>query len=477
MFLLSDVITYIRRIIKSPSNSSITDSLLIDYINRFYINDVDARIQLFDLKKKYSFMTTPGVDQYNTPLYDLQIESPNQYPQNVNFYPVYQGFLEPCYINGVQINFQTQKRKFFGAWPNVTQNLQAVGIGSGVSNYTLQIPILPQSTPANPPFNAILRGHVDISGIIATGNNVDPPITPVSPSVVPVFNTSIPVTSVNAAVYITTLDAAGRNMIVSDSGQFFSDNNNMGLLMNPGKAPLGNTGASNGYFNTFTITNVTLGATTLITAANTLSPGQRVTIQGVVGTTELNGNIYTVISATAADFIINVDSLSFTLYVSDGTASTLQNYVNYLTGEINVTFPQNVPVGNNINVQCYFFQSGLPRSMLYYNNVITLRSVPAKQYLVELDAYMTPAAFLSSSDALPFGYMSEYIARGAARKILSDTNDVEQFQFYEPLFHEQEQLVWKRSQRQWTATRTESLYSQGLGYGSTGFNNLGGGTL
>ena len=28
--------------------------------------------------------------------------------------------------------------------------------------------------------------------------------------------------------------------------------------------------------------------------------------------------------------------------------------------------------------------------------------------------------------------MCEYIARGAARKILSDTGDIEQFQFYEP---------------------------------------------
>jgi hypothetical protein len=56
--------------------------------------------------------------------------------------------------------------------------------------------------------------------------------------------------------------------------------------------------------------------------------------------------------------------------------------------------------------------------------------------------------------------MSEYIARGAARKILSDTGDIEQFQFYEPLFREQEMLVWKRSQRQFTATRTPTIFSE-----------------
>ena len=55
---------------------------------------------------------------------------------------------------------------------------------------------------------------------------------------------------------------------------------------------------------------------------------------------------------------------------------------------------------------------------------------PDNQYLVELEAYLSPAAFMSTSSALPYAYMAEYIARGAARKILSDTGDVEQFQFY-----------------------------------------------
>lgn len=396
MFLLSDVITYIRRIIKSPLNSDISDGLIIDYINRFWLNDVDARIQLFDLKKKYAFQTTPGVDRYNMPLYDAQIESPTNDPQSIGLYPVYQGFLSPCYINGVQVPLQTQKNSFFNIYPNVCQNLQGVAVGDGTATYSIQLPILPSSQPQNPPFNAILRGHVDMAGIVATGNNVDPP-TGSS------FATTIPVTSVEASVFITALGANGGNVVVTDSGQFLSSNINYGLLMAPGNAPFGNT--------------------------------------------------------------------------SLGTYSTTSNTINYLTGAINVTFPQVIPAGNNINVEVYFFEGGLPRSILYYNNTLTLRSPPAQQYLVELDAYLTPAAFLNTGDAIPFGYMSEYIARGAARKILSDTGDVEQLQFYEPLFREQEMLVWKRSQRQWTATRTETIYSQGFGQGQSAFNNLGGGTI
>src|ERR1017187_3231613 len=118
MNVLNNVITYVRRIIKSPSNSSITDDLIIDYINRFWIMDVDARIQLFDLKKKYQFITSPGVDQYNMPLYDLQIEGTTN-PQSINFYPVYQGFLGPCYVDVVEISFQTEQRYFLRNFPTI----------------------------------------------------------------------------------------------------------------------------------------------------------------------------------------------------------------------------------------------------------------------------------------------------------------------------------------------------------------------
>ena len=394
MNLLSDVITYIRRIIKSPSNNTITDELLIDYINRFWIMDVDARIQLFDLKTKYQFQTTPTVDKYNMPLYDLQIETPSpMIPQTIGKYPVYQGFLGPAYINGVQVPFYTQKDSFYKSWPNIVQNLQNITIGDGVTtNFDLSFPILSNSTPANPPINGILRGHVDLAGIIATGNNIDPPLTTT-------FLTTIPTTSVDAAVFITSQSSTGENIVVTDSGQFLSNDINYGLLMSPGKAPYGNTGLSGGY-------------------------------------------------------------------------STTLNTVNYLTGQVNVTFPVAPADGANISAQVYYFQSGLPRGILFYNNTLVLRSPPSQQFLVELDAYLSPAAFLNTTDALQYGYMAEYIARGAARKILSDTGDIEQFQFYEPLFKEQELLVWKRSQRQWTSTRTQTIYSQGLNQGS-GNNNLG----
>ena len=404
MNLLQDIITYVRRIIKSPSNAVITDALIVDYINRFWIMDVDARIQLFDLKMKYQFQTVPGFDQYNMPLYGLQTELG---PQTINYYPLYQGFLDPVYINGIQVPFHTQKTSFFNIWPNIVQQMNVVAVGNGGSTYSFTFPIAPNNTtPLTTPFQYILRGHIDLNGIIAFANsqNVyqDPPVVTSlqASTTIP----AVPVANAFPQVYITTNDSDGSSIVVTDSGQFLSGAQNLGLLMYQGSAPNGNTVLSGGY------------------------------------------------SATS-------------------------NTINYFTGQVNVTFPAVVPAGVNINAQCFLFQTGLPRGVLFNNNTITLRSPPDQQYLVELDAYLSPAGFLATNQSIPFAYMCEYIARGAARKILSDTGDMEQFEFYEPLFMEQEQLVWKRSQRQFTATRTQTIYSQGINQGQSGFNNLGGSTL
>lgn len=397
MNLLEDVITYVRRLIKTPSNSSITDELLIDYINRFTM-EVQLRIQLFDFKTKYQFQTQPGVDQYNMPLYSIQT-SPTGSSQQVYMYPVYQGFVGPAYIGGVQVYLETQKDRFYSYWPKIVQQSFVVATGDGTQGpYTFQIPFIgPQTAPPNPPFNALLRGHVDITGIISTGVNVDPPIATTINNFIPEIQT----TSVDSAIFLTSIDGAGNNVVVADSGEFLNTNINLGLLMNPGKAPYGNTELTGGY------------------------------------------------SATS-------------------------NVVNYLTGNVVVTFPVAIPQGNNINAQCYFFQTGLPRAILFYNNTLTLRSPPAQSYLVELDAYLTPAAYLTSTSALPFGYMAEYLSLGAARKILSDTGDADQLAFYEPRFKEQENLVHIRSQRQWTTTRTQTIYSQNHASALNGVNNLSG---
>jgi hypothetical protein len=353
--------------------------------------DVDARIQVFDLKTKYQFETTPGVSDYNMPLYSVQTEPGGQ---TIASFPVYQGFEMACYANGIQVPFYTQRDPFWNLWPNYLQFLPETGTGNGSAGpYTLSIPYFPA-----------IQGHIDITGIIATGSNQDPPLVASYTSLLDPtdFIPKVPTTSVYSAVYFSAIGKNGQNIVIADSGQFLSDNTDgdiYGLLMAPGLAPYGNARLAGGY-------------------------------------------------------------------------TTMLNTINYNTGiATNVYFPQEIPTGTPIQAQCYFYQQGLPRAILFYNNCITLRPPPDTQYLIELNAYLTPAAFLNTGAAIPFGYMAEYISRGAARKILADTGDFEQFQFYEPLFKEQEILVWKRSQRVFTSTRTGTIFSDLQG--QSNYNNLG----
>lgn len=352
-------------------DSDISNVLLIDYINRFLLMDVDARIQLFDYKTTYEFLTVPGIDKYNMPLYSTQQGTTGGQEQAITPFPMYQGFTNVVRINGYPANFYTNRGDFNNIWANFMLDNATAATGDGTATYTINLPQFPA-----------VPGIVDISGIVSTGSNTDPIIGGT-------LNTTLPATSIYPCVYFQAIDTNGRNIIVSDSGQFLS----------------GNT----------------------------------------------SGDLYGI--------LMNATNMPKSYAALTGNPDTSTNTINYNTGVANITFPTNIPSGNSISAKCYYFQQGIPRSVLFYDNVLTLRPPPDRAYKVEIDAYLTPAALLATSNPITYAYMSEYIARGAARKILSDTGDVEQFQFYEPLFREQEMLVWKRAQRQNTSTRVQTIYS------------------
>lgn len=383
MNLLSDIITYVRRYIKSNVPGVISDALIVDYINRFVINDVQARLELFDFKTKYQFQTRPGFDRYNMPLYDVQTTVNGQ---TVNFYPVYQGFMEPVYAKGVRIGFYTERSTFRNAYPDYVSESVKVATGDGsATSFSFTVPQASPTSSVNPPWNGFLRGHVDISGIIATSTNIDPLI--VSNATAQTNIPLVPNTSYYPAIYITSVDNNNNAITVSDSGFFLEDNVNLGMLIRQGKPPFSS--------------------------------------------------------------------------VPTGTYSTTSNVFNYQTGQCYVNLPTAPASGANINVQFRYLQAGLPTAVMFNNNILEFRTVPDRQYQVELDAYLTPAAYFTTADPVTFGYMAEYIALGSARKILADTGDLEQLQMYEPFFREQELLVLRRSDRQRSATRVPTIYSHG----------------
>ena len=94
---------------------------------------------------------------------------------------------------------------------------------------------------------------------------------------------------------------------------------------------LGDTIATGVQFNLFTQINLS-GTITAITQANPgavtttaphlLESNQFVTINGVVGMTEVNGKTYKITVTGANTFTIGIDTTSYTAYVSGGTWQT-----------------------------------------------------------------------------------------------------------------------------------------------------------
>jgi len=316
---LLDIITWVRRIIKSPSDQSISSETIVDYINRFYTFDMPERIQLFELKRQYTFETIPNIFIYQFP------------------YKQYQILREPIYCDGVQIGFYMFNDQFYNIYPEFVDNEFPL-MGDGTQGpYTVTFQRVP-----------VLRGFTDDLG------NLLP------------------------YVYITAQDSALNMMYIVDDG---------------------------------------------------------------------NGNLI----QTDASF----------QYGPSGPPSTpiVCGTVDYIGGNATFTFNSNVPSTNNIETQVSPYSAGRPRICLFFNNTIKLYPVPDRAYKIQGDVYVTPAQFLATNNAVPFAYMSEYLARGAARKILSDTGDMDQFAFYEPLFREQENMVLRRTGRQNATQRTPTIYS------------------
>ncbi len=330
--VFSDIEQWVRRIIKAPSTQSITSKTIGDYVNRFYVYEAPERLQLFELKRQYTFETVPNIFEYQFP------------------YQNYQMLLPPVYVDGVQIGFFQSNDQFYKMYPELVLNEQPIQGDGSTGPYTLTVAKSP-----------ILRAFVDDLG------NLLP------------------------YVYITYTDINGFTHYMVDSGYVSSTDANLGILIE-----------------------------------------------------------------TDATFQKNIGT---PLAINNNTAIGGNGTVNYTTGVCTFTTVSGVKSGTKINTQSSPYSSGTPRICLFFNNVIKLYPVPDKTYKVQIDTYITPAQFLATNSALQFAYMAEWIARGAARKILSDNADMDQFNFYEPLFREQEALVLRRTNRQNSNMRTPTIFS------------------
>lgn len=153
--------------------------------------------------------------------------------------------------------------------------------------------------------------------------------------------------------------------------------------------------------------------------------------------------------------------------------------IDYVTGAYTLNWTLAPQSGAAINSQTVPYVAALPQAILYYENQFTLRPIPDQPYQITLEAYERPTALLSANQSPDLCEWWQYIAYGAAKKVLEDRMDMETVQLIMPEFKQQERLILRRTLVQNSNQRVSTIYVEQTGNAS-GLNSWGmgnGGTI
>lgn len=141
--------------------------------------------------------------------------------------------------------------------------------------------------------------------------------------------------------------------------------------------------------------------------------------------------------------------------------------VDYVTGAFSINFPVAPDSGTQITCWVSQYQTGRPYTILFWNNEFTIRPVPKIVHKVELETYLTPVQFLSTSDNPIVNQWWQYIAYGTAMEILRERQDIEGVENLREGFMRQEALVLERQGIEEINQRNSTIFSstvQGQGW-------------
>ncbi len=422
----------VRRLTACSSESTLTTADLDDYINTFYSQDFPYGIKMDQMRSVYSFYTRPYIDRY---------------PLDVNYN---QGVRSPMYVDGIQGSFFKDREQFFRMWPRYpTKFTQGPTVLSGVIT---SVDLTGLTTPLGTvrvvsPSHGMTSGDVvtisDVLGTVELNNN-SYTIT-LTPNQINSFNLSgTNVVDFTAYTSGGTWTTTNRTFSFTISGTPFLS----GEVIIGGVDPYGNAISiiddGNGNLM-YTVPNAVVSAPTLTQVdATTGRP-----IPGMKNRNTLNPGLLTL---------------------------TVIGTVDYVTGYFNFTLPSGVSLSSDseFTIRVSQYQAGRPYSMLFWNNEFTIRPIPREIHKVEIETYLTPVQFLDSGDSPILNQWWQYIAIGAAIKILEDRQDMEGVENLSVLFDRQEALVLERQGVEEINQKNSTIYSgvsAGLGWnnGSQGW--------
>lgn len=146
--------------------------------------------------------------------------------------------------------------------------------------------------------------------------------------------------------------------------------------------------------------------------------------------------------------------------------------IDYVSGVYSLTFGTAPGNGQAIQAQVKNYIASRPTSLLYFDNMFTLRPVPDRPYKITFSAYMRPTALLAGQNPQLQDWW-QYIAYGAAKKVFEDRMDQESVQAIMTEFDTQQRLVERKTLTNMAKERAATIYQdQTAFYGNVSpFNN------
>lgn len=135
--------------------------------------------------------------------------------------------------------------------------------------------------------------------------------------------------------------------------------------------------------------------------------------------------------------------------------------VNYLTGDYEFTVANNaiIPADATIYASVVPYQSSRPTDVIFYNQQLTFRPVPQQVYQVEFQISQQPTQLIAEGEAPELDEWYLFICAGAARLIYTDFPDPDGSSALEPVWQEQLQIAQRRTLRQLSSQRVQTIFS------------------
>ena len=135
--------------------------------------------------------------------------------------------------------------------------------------------------------------------------------------------------------------------------------------------------------------------------------------------------------------------------------------VNYITGQYSFT-PANsaiIPVGDTIYASVVPYQSSRPVDVLFYNQQFVFRPCPMQVYQVEFQISMQPTQLIAANQAPELDEWYLCLCCIAAKLIYTDFPDPEGMAQLMPIYQDQIQMAQRRTLRQLSSQRAQTLFS------------------